>query len=71
MKGENGKEKGERRKEKGERRKVLSTPSALRAPSGSSVKLGSLTLMRYKMTFSHFSKDLIRHPVSGGQRKVK
>ena len=31
------------------------------------VKLGSLTLIRHKMTLSHFSKGLIR-PVSGGQR---
>ena len=30
------------------------------------VKLGSLTLIRHKMTLSHFSKGLIR-PVSGGQ----
>ena len=28
-----------------------------------SVKLGSLTFMRHKMTFNHFSKDLI-HPLS-------
>ena len=28
------------------------------------VKLGSLTLIRHKMTLSHFSKGLI-HPVSG------
>ena len=27
--------------------------------------------MRHKMTFSHFSKDLIRHPVSGGQSERK
>ena len=48
---------------KGERGKFLSTPSVASSPG---VKLGSLTLMRHKMTFSHFSKDLIR-PVSGGQ----
>ena len=30
------------------------------------VKLGSLTLIRHKMTLSHFSKGLIR-PVSGGE----
>ena len=36
-------------------------PSALRAPSPSpDVRLGSLTLMRHKMTFSHFSKGFIR-----------
>ena len=31
------------------------------------VKLGSLTLIRHKMTLSHFSKGLIR-PVSRGER---
>ena len=35
--------------------------------SSPGVKLGSLTLMRHKMTFSHFSKDLIR-PVSEGTK---
>ena len=46
----------------------LSTPSgaSLLVSSSPGVKLGSLTLMRHKMTFSHFSKDLIR-PVSGGE----
>ena len=34
---------------------------------GSSVALGSAPLMRYKMTFSHFSKDLIR-PLSQGKK---
>ena len=34
--------------------------------SNPDVKLGSLTLIRHKMTLGHFSKDLIR-PVSGGQ----
>ena len=43
-----------------------STPSASLVSSSPDVKLGSLTLIRYKMTLSHFSKDLIR-PVSGGQ----
>ena len=44
---------------------VLSTPSPLRGTlSEPDVKLGSLTLIRHKMTLSHFSKGLIR-PVSG------
>ena len=38
--------------------------------SESDVKLGSLTLIRHKMTLSHFSKGLIR-PVSGGQRWMR
>ena len=39
----------------------LQTPPSLRAPSPSpDVRLGSLTLMRHKMTFSHFSKGFIR-----------
>ena len=43
-------------------------PSALRAPSPSpDVRLGSLTLMRHKMTFSHFSKGFIR-PNLGEER---
>ena len=46
---------------------VLSTPSVASLTSGPSVAQGSAPLMRHKMTFSHFSKDLIRHPVSGGQ----
>ena len=33
------------------------------------VKLGSLTLIRHKMTLSHFSKGLIR-PVSGGESVI-
>ena len=42
-------------------RSFLHTPSAIRAPSPSpDVRLGSLTLMRHKMTFSHFSKGFIR-----------
>ena len=45
---------------------VLSYSPLRFAPFGSSVKPGSLTLMRHKMTFSHFSKDLIR-PVSWGE----
>ena len=45
-------------------------PSALRAPSPSpDVRLGSLTLMRHKMTFGHFSKGLIR-PNLGEERRV-
>ena len=62
-KGENGK------REKGT---VLSTPSgaSLLVSSSPGVKLGSLTLMRHKMTLSHFSKDLIR-PVSGGQLVIE
>ena len=47
--------------------RFLSTPSGASLTSGPSVALGSAPLMRHKMTFSHFSKDLIRHPVSGGQ----
>ena len=47
--------------------RVLSTPSALRAPSGSSVALGCAPLMRHKMTLSHFSQDLIR-PLSQRDR---
>ena len=44
-------------------------PSALRAPSPSpDVRLGSLTLMRHKMTFSHFSKGFIR-PNLGEERR--
>ena len=39
-------------------RTLFYPPPPLRALP--SVKLGSLTLMRHKMTFSHFSKDLIR-----------
>ena len=46
---------------------VISTPSVASLTSGPSVALGSAPLMRHKMTFSHFSKDLIRPPVSGGQ----
>ena len=46
-------------------RKVLSTPSVASLPCGSSVALGSAPLMRHKMTFSHFSKNLIR-PLSQG-----
>ena len=46
--------------------RVISTPSATLVSSSPDVKLGSLTLMRHKMTLSHFSKGLIR-PVSGGQ----
>ena len=38
--------------------------SSLRAPT---LNWGSLTLIRHKMTLSHFSKGLIR-PVSGGQK---
>ena len=55
-------EKGEMRNEK------ESTPSeaSLLVSSSPDVKLGSLTLIRHKMTLSHFSKGLIR-PVSGGQ----
>ena len=34
------------------------------------VKLESLTLIRHKMTFSHFSKGLIR-PVSGGKEGLQ
>ena len=51
--------------------RFLSTPSgaSLLVSSSPGVKLGSLTLMRHKMTFSHFSKDLIR-PVSVGQSAV-
>ena len=45
-------------------RLFLSTPSAS-LPYGSSVALDSASLMRHKMTFSHFSKDLIR-PLSQG-----
>ena len=45
----------------------ISTPSVASLTSGPSVALGSAPLMRHKMTFSHFSKDLIRPPVSGGQ----
>ena len=50
----------------------LSTPSVatLLVSSSPDVKLGSLTLIRHKMTSSHFSKGLFR-PVSGGQSKRK
>ena len=50
----------------------LSTPSVatLLVSSSPDVKLGSLTLIRHKMTSSHFSKGLIR-PVSGGQSMQK
>ena len=42
-------------------RSFFTDPSAIRAPSPSpDVRLGSLTLMRHKMTFSHFSKGFIR-----------
>ena len=42
-------------------RSFFTAPSTLRAPSPSpDVRLGSLTLMRHKMTFSHFSKGFIR-----------
>ena len=44
----------------------LSTPSASLVSSSPDVKLGSLTLIRHKMTLSHFSKGLIR-PGSEGQ----
>ena len=46
----------------------LSPPSVatLLVSSSPDVKLGSLTLIRHKMTLSHFSKGLIR-PISGGQ----
>ena len=44
----------------------LTAPNTPPPPSGwSSVALGSAPLMRYKMTFSHFSKDLI-HPLFRG-----
>ena len=46
----------------------LSTPSALCAPFGSSVKLGSLTLIGHRMTSSHSSKDPIR-PLSQGDKE--
>ena len=45
--------------------KTHPNPSAL-LPYGSSVALDSASLMRHKMTFSHFSKDLIR-PLSQGE----
>ena len=44
-----------------------STPSVASLTSGPSVALGSAPLMRHKMTFSHFSKDLIR-PLSQRDR---
>ena len=44
-----------------------STPSVASLTSGPSVALGSAPLMRHKMTFSHFSKDLIR-PLSQGEK---
>ena len=53
----------------------LQTPPSLRAPSPSpDVRLGSLTLMRHKMTFSHFSKGFIRPNLgeeSGGMTNGK
>ena len=48
--------------------RVISTFSATLVSSSPDVKLGSLTLIRHKMTLSHFSKGLIR-PVSGGQSR--
>ena len=36
-------------------------------PFGSNVALGSAPLRGDRMTFSHSSKDPLRHPVSGGQ----
>ena len=54
---------------------IFTDPSALRAPSPSpDVRLGSLTLMRHKMTFSHFSKGFIRPNLgeeSGGMTNGK
>ena len=42
-------------------RSSFQTPPSLRATlSEPDVRQRSLTLMRHKMTFSHFSKDLIR-----------
>ena len=56
----NGKRKGENGK-LSDPRSFFTDPYALRAPSPSpDVRLGSLTLMRHKMTFSHFSKGFIR-----------
>ena len=46
---------------------LLHTPSGALLTSGPSVALGSAPLMRHKMTFSHFSKDLIRPPNLEGQ----
>ena len=40
-------------------------------PFGSSVALGSAPLRGHRMTFSHSSKDPLRHPVSGGQSERK
>ena len=49
------------------RRRFYPPPPPTGTLSEPDAKLGSLTLIRHKMTLSHFSKGLIR-PVSGGER---